>query len=546
MGCFDVSCGVSNMTIHNGDKAKLLLLIPETSYPNVDSIKDMVELEPETNFVSGNGPMHLYQPFCLPISGEYNDYGSLENIIKDTTVLSLEKYFDITIEQILKIIQSGRNIWDSYAGILDVYGDGLEIERYSEEAKTNIKWLAKAGFVLNEDENWYHPDVLNVVKWEDNKRVKTDMPVAYVSFKIMENVSPKPTTPEFVLVYWDQEKERYSETWAREVSGLCEVFFEHSKQKSWLDDSPGIMLGIKKEYWKRVILLRKLSGMFIDGQLYDKMTKSDTKTKLQDSYIDTHIMEYMGFKFEHFVDKDYKRTNDIGLPALDMDTEKSFVYSYEGIEKYKFAIKSGNYSNAVDILTNKLTPMKGKYTGDYWYFHPKDLAVGIKKLTNIEIDISILDTIHPLQNKFDKMNDFYGKIDTINQLIELENQKTEKDRNIDLMLSRSLWRSEERESRKEIFSYLNHFPLVDEFYKDAITSKNEEFKKEFCEFYDFFGLLWKINKILIPSSHFTQHGSYKPQLSYNKMVQEVLETKYDNSYEREIDEEENIEEDIED
>lgn len=33
MGCFDVSCGISNITIKHGDEALLLLIAPRTEYP---------------------------------------------------------------------------------------------------------------------------------------------------------------------------------------------------------------------------------------------------------------------------------------------------------------------------------------------------------------------------------------------------------------------------------------------------------------------------------------------------------------------------------
>ena len=67
MGCFSVCCSMSKMTINAGDKVLLIPLIP---------------VGPAGGYMYLS-TMDLFMPFCLPIVGTYDDYGSIENIEKN-------------------------------------------------------------------------------------------------------------------------------------------------------------------------------------------------------------------------------------------------------------------------------------------------------------------------------------------------------------------------------------------------------------------------------------------------------------------------------
>ena len=79
MGCFSVCCSMSKMTINAGDKVLLIPLIP---------------VGPAGGYMYLS-TMDLFMPFCLPIVGTYDDYGSIENIEKNINTEILEKYFKI-------------------------------------------------------------------------------------------------------------------------------------------------------------------------------------------------------------------------------------------------------------------------------------------------------------------------------------------------------------------------------------------------------------------------------------------------------------------
>ena len=79
MGCWNGTCMVSNLPIISGDKIKLIIL---SGYPNQK--------------LSGAGYVYITgktEPYCLPISGRYNDYGMIEDCVEDFNYQLIEKYF---------------------------------------------------------------------------------------------------------------------------------------------------------------------------------------------------------------------------------------------------------------------------------------------------------------------------------------------------------------------------------------------------------------------------------------------------------------------
>ncbi len=60
MGCFDVSCGISGMTIKHGDDAVLLLIVPASSYTrSIHQQERDVKIEQGLQQVHSEGPFGL-------------------------------------------------------------------------------------------------------------------------------------------------------------------------------------------------------------------------------------------------------------------------------------------------------------------------------------------------------------------------------------------------------------------------------------------------------------------------------------------------------
>jgi hypothetical protein len=80
MGCWNGTCGISQLPILAGEKVKAFLLIQS------DYNKE----------IKGSGtsyPSEYFLPWFFPVSAEYNDYGSVENIVMDWNAKYMLKTF---------------------------------------------------------------------------------------------------------------------------------------------------------------------------------------------------------------------------------------------------------------------------------------------------------------------------------------------------------------------------------------------------------------------------------------------------------------------
>ena len=85
MGSWSVCCGISNIAITSGKKCVLLPL------------KESIGSETRN-----------WQPATLPIFGEYNDYGGMEEIEKDDNTALIEEHLGISIEEFVVFLTDGK------------------------------------------------------------------------------------------------------------------------------------------------------------------------------------------------------------------------------------------------------------------------------------------------------------------------------------------------------------------------------------------------------------------------------------------------------
>lgn len=377
MGCFDAADGISGLTIKNGDKCGLVLLTPESSYPH--KVEDGKTILKPCTSLPGGGPDETFAPYCLPIWGEYNDYGSLEKIVRDSTVLGLEKHFDTTIEKILGIIQSGRDIFDSYSGVMAAYGTGLTIPT---NKKPSTKWLEKAGFRKPKDDEiklmdryfgkkdvWLLPGTSIKEIWDekDEKWIDTGEPTVWFEFDREAIWSGR---TELVPLYrthkWhgtthkDADGE-YKMTYDHDIVNFCKDVIKNT-QSGWFGydgNDTGIILGVKEKHWKQLMELKTLSGMFIDKTLYDAVTdfNKERDDLLDDTYPNKHMMPLLGFKYEKMVSgTDHKKEIvDDGMP-LPSRSEKPnlLVYTHEIAPDYYFAVDNCDDNMNVDLYDKNM------------------------------------------------------------------------------------------------------------------------------------------------------------------------------------------------
>jgi hypothetical protein len=80
MGCWNGTCLISNLPIYAGDKV-VFFVLKRKRYAKLDAV------EGGHHYVDD-----LYEPLLYPIVGEYDDYGCIENVSEDFSLI--EKYFE--------------------------------------------------------------------------------------------------------------------------------------------------------------------------------------------------------------------------------------------------------------------------------------------------------------------------------------------------------------------------------------------------------------------------------------------------------------------
>jgi hypothetical protein len=80
MGCWNGTCLISNLPIYAGDKVVFFILRRKRG-------AELARVEQGHYYVDD-----LYEPILYPIVGEYDDYGCIENVKEDFSLL--EKYFE--------------------------------------------------------------------------------------------------------------------------------------------------------------------------------------------------------------------------------------------------------------------------------------------------------------------------------------------------------------------------------------------------------------------------------------------------------------------
>ena len=100
MGCWNGTCMISNLPILSGEKVKLVFLTKNFEKP---------EILNSSGFCYSHD---LLTPAFLPISGEYDDYGGIENITKDFNYKIIEEFFKRIFPSKIKNCDDECENWD--------------------------------------------------------------------------------------------------------------------------------------------------------------------------------------------------------------------------------------------------------------------------------------------------------------------------------------------------------------------------------------------------------------------------------------------------
>jgi len=112
MGSFYATDSITDASIVDGDATYMQLILPTWSRRPYSIDGEEIGCGEKGLRVSNEGAMGEFVPFGFPILGRYADYGNIDDIERDRNIEMLEKFFNISIEDIIECATDDR--WYSY------------------------------------------------------------------------------------------------------------------------------------------------------------------------------------------------------------------------------------------------------------------------------------------------------------------------------------------------------------------------------------------------------------------------------------------------
>ncbi len=159
MGHFSYTCHLSGVPITDGDKAVLLPMLPKPHW-GFDCSQKKLTTFGLSNLCSNDGPNMYFDEFFFPIFGIYDSYGGLDNITKDDNTSVLEEYFNLSIEDIVKVLTDHRK---------DEFESG---GTYCECVKIIDKNNPKHMLLMKASSTWFHGKIYDRLSKDVTKQSK--------------------------------------------------------------------------------------------------------------------------------------------------------------------------------------------------------------------------------------------------------------------------------------------------------------------------------------------------------------------------------------
>lgn len=230
MGSFDVGCGLTNISISAGDKVGLLLL--------AKPIYDDSGVRQNSNSITYIRCTSVFAPYLPPIYGEYDDYGSIDNIEPSVTTNLLEEMFNASIVSILNAIGRGGSLYHNDDPIAQMYMP--EELRQHFDYRSNDKNLMEAlGFThsITKDK-----DIL----FENERFIVTGIMTngtLYYSWNVVD------------------KKLKVVSSDAHDIKHVLAL----------INKATGGYIGYPQETWEKIKLLTELGGMFFLREAKEKL-----------------------------------------------------------------------------------------------------------------------------------------------------------------------------------------------------------------------------------------------------------------------------------
>jgi hypothetical protein len=493
---FAASCNLSKIPIKSGDN---VYYIPITKNKN--------SYEVDAKVLRNSGS--LFSPTMIPLQGTYNDYGSIENIVRDENVIHLENYYAKPIEDILKTMNDNRGIFDSIGNVPKIWDIKLSPEN-------SIKAFKSLGFELkiNEEKQEYyfnkeHGISIYNIFLQDKFEIEQDYKLAYTKKAVITEVDK--IMFEKVGISLPSDKELSVNI--NLTNGIGDRTLQHLVYKEL-----GIILGLANpEDSKHLKSLHNMTNSFANKEIYDKATNVSFRefqevTEKSELILKTYVKELhlytLGFEIKDKKNFDFKSILE----------EKEYLFTKDG----------------VDILFNPYGIKIIKKHSEQACYNVKSFIDSFNLITKGEkLDISLIEHQHGAKTHIN------NALLNTKEFIILAKENNAPDSVMDKLQMKLLRGIDE--AFKDILPNKHFGSLYKEFLLNSMLSPNSENKKEEINFFfnkindfnDFEHILVASNNIFIPTMTGYQDGAIEVNRYLNKITDEIINEK--NLEEREID-----------
>ena len=237
MGSFHVTCGLTGVTIGEGNRVALLPLISTSG----GSPKPLLM----TNSATIQSPNENFTPFCLPIFGEYDEYGCLYNVKVDDNTKAIESFFGFSIDTFIACLTTGLSFSNLRHPISEIY----QIEEVDLRNPTTDTLLQMGLIEVGTGLYLYEPERMYVSIEESNGGT-------LFSIRDSSDTGVKPLS---------------SGNYQLDLAPFLDSFYSLT----------GVMLHIRPEKRVKAQLLYTMSGMFMHEDAYSLLSEKPSSTSYQ-------------------------------------------------------------------------------------------------------------------------------------------------------------------------------------------------------------------------------------------------------------------------
>lgn len=196
MGHYSLSCGLTGLPISGDDRAVIIPMITRKNF--TETVLNSHSEYGVTDYMSHENTRLFYCPCLFPISGIYDNYGRLKNIRQDEATAVLEKFYGLSIENIVNVITSNRKN-DGYDKSLNIIKDKNQPQA-TDDNMINPKYQYRYKSLLSISVMWVRGEVYDKIandsifqSWDDNLDIGSEYFLNALGFvEIEENkVDPR-------------------------------------------------------------------------------------------------------------------------------------------------------------------------------------------------------------------------------------------------------------------------------------------------------------------------------------------------------------------